>query len=70
MTTMEMPTAAATSTSRFNDPFNYPMPNRCDLMSLSTINVEKDAMKTTTSKFISKRGQSMNLSANDIDGKL
>lgn len=30
------------------DPFNYPMPNRKDLMSLQTINPLKDVAKTTT----------------------
>jgi hypothetical protein len=33
------------------DPFNYPMPNRADCMSLSTITGNKDGMKTTTVKF-------------------
>jgi hypothetical protein len=33
------------------DPFNYPMPQRSDCMSLSSIRVEKDGMKTTTFKF-------------------
>lgn len=33
------------------DPFNYPMPNRKDLMSLQTINPQKDIAKTTTKKF-------------------
>lgn len=30
------------------DPFNFPMPNRKDLMSLSTINPQKDLAKTNT----------------------
>lgn len=51
------------------DPFNFPMPNRRDLMSLSVINADKDLMKTTTSKFSSPRFASNNLSTNDIDGK-
>lgn len=50
------------------DPFNYPMPNRADTMSLSVINKDKDYMKTTTSKFISCRANSMNLHTNDIEG--
>lgn len=52
------------------DPFNYPMPNRVDCMSLSTISGMKDGMKTTTVKFQSVRGTSQNLSTKDIDGKL
>ena len=52
------------------DPFNFPMPNRADLMSLSTINDKKDNMKTTTVKFQSFRSTSQNLVTNDIQGKL
>ena len=37
------------------DPFNYPMLNRKDLMSLSVINTDADGMKTTTKKFGSVR---------------
>lgn len=33
------------------DPFNFPMPNRKDLMSLSTIHTNVDNSKTTTKKF-------------------
>lgn len=66
--TETMPAAGAPS-QKF-DPFNFPMPNRADLMSLSVINKNKDYMKTTTSKFISARSQSMNLHTGDIDGKL
>lgn len=51
------------------DPFNFPMPNRADLMSLSVINAKKDAMKTTTSKFFSPRATSMNGTTKDIPGK-
>ena len=68
--TTEVSANAAATTSRFTDPFNYPMPSRKDLMSLSTIRADKDGMKTTTSKFISSRATSMNLSGNDIEGKL
>jgi hypothetical protein len=63
--TEAMPAAGAPS---LRDPFNFVMPNRCDLMSLSVINKEKDLMKTTTSKFISGRSASMNLHTKDIDG--
>ena len=48
------------------DPFNYPMPGRRDLMSLSTINPQVDNMKTTTKKFISGRAESNNLNTSDI----
>ena len=51
------------------DPFNFPMPNRADLMSLSKIDAGKDMMKTTTSKFASPRFSSNNLATTDIDGK-
>jgi hypothetical protein len=53
-----------------NDPFNYPMLNRADLMSLNTIHQRQDGMKTTTSKFQTGRGLSHNLTTNDIGGKL
>jgi hypothetical protein len=59
--------AAGAPTQKY-DPFNFPMPKRQDLMSLSVINREKDLMKTTTSKFISNRSASMNLHTNDIQG--
>ena len=44
--------------SHFVDPFNYPMPNRRDLMSLSTITAKADHTKVTTHKFISTRATS------------
>ena len=40
------------------DAFNYPMPGRADLMSLQTINAEKDQIKTTTNRFQSTRIES------------
>lgn len=61
--------SAESTQNRFMDPFNFPMPSRKDLMSLSTINASKDYMKTTTNKFNSKRSQSTNLSNADIEGK-
>lgn len=61
---------AAGVPSQKYDPFNFPMPNRKDLMSLSVINKDKDLMKTTTNKFVSNRSASMNLFTKDIDGKL
>ena len=52
--------AAKTTSSAWNrpDPFNYPMPQRADCMSLSTIMAQKDGMKTTTFKFATGRGNS------------
>ena len=52
------------------DPFNFPMPNRNDLMRLNSIQADKDGMKTTTFKFDTKRDNSCNLFTSDIDGKL
>jgi len=52
------------------DPFNFPMPGRNDCMSLTSIQAQKDGMKTTTVKFSSTRGNSMNLHTGDIEGKL
>lgn len=52
------------------DPFNYPMPNRKDLMSLQTINPGKDLAKTTTKNFVTGRLESNNLNTSDIAGKL
>jgi hypothetical protein len=53
-----------------HDPFNYPMPSRKDLMSLSTIDKFKDQMKTTTRKFTSTRFESTNLNTSDIEGNI
>lgn len=44
------------------------MPNRHDLMSLSSIRADKDGMKTTTFKFQTGRAASNNLNTRDIDG--
>lgn len=68
MATETMPAAGKANAKC--DPFNWAMPNRADLMSLSVINRDRDYMKTTTSKFISSRSASMNLHTNDIEGKL
>lgn len=51
-----------------SDPFNYPMPNRKDLMSLQTINPNKDFAKTTTKSLITGRLESNNLNTSDITG--
>jgi hypothetical protein len=61
--------AAGKATRPSIDPFNFPMPGRKDLMSLSTLNADRDAMKTTTSKFYTRRGMSQNMQVNDILGK-
>ena len=45
------------------------MPGRKDLMSLSTIDAQKDSMKTTTRKFATRRFESSNLNTGDIEGK-
>jgi hypothetical protein len=58
----------AKTVSSKNDPFNFPMPCRQDLMSLSTIQ-KVDGMKTTTVKFQSCRSGSLNLTTSDILGK-
>lgn len=50
------------------DPFDYPMPGRKDLMSLSVINQGKDGFKTTTTKMVTNRNASTNLNTHDIDG--
>ena len=50
------------------DPYDFPMPNRADLMSLSTINKEKDNMQTHTKKFHSSRAFNQALEVNDIHG--
>lgn len=50
------------------DPFNYPMPNRADCMSLSTM-VASDGVRTNTKKFGTQRAGSNNLNTSDILGK-
>lgn len=50
------------------DPFNYPMPGRKDLMSLSSIDFGRDSQKTTTRKFVTGRFESSNLNTQDIHG--
>ncbi len=49
------------------DPYNFPMPNRKDLMSLQTIG-NGDGMKTTTRDLVTKRYLSQNLETCDITG--
>ena len=49
---------------------DYAMPNRADLMSLSTINQKQDAVKTSTKTFGNTiRNTSLNLNTSDITGK-
>ena len=43
------------------DPFDYPMPGRRDLMSLSVIDHNKDNFKVTTNKMTTNRNISQNL---------
>jgi len=45
------------------------MPGRQDTMTLNSIHTG-DGMKTTTVKFSTIRGNSMNLHTNDIDGAI
>jgi len=54
--------------SNANDPFNYPMPSRGDLMSLQTMGAKKDNLKTTTAQFTTVRNTSSNLHTSDIHG--
>ena len=55
--------------SSSGDPFNYPMPNRADLMSLQTISAKADNVKTNTNRFTTVRNTSNNLWTTDIEGK-
>ena len=50
------------------DPFDYPMPGRRDLMSLSVIDHNKDNFKVTTNKMTTNRNISQNLTTQDIQG--
>lgn len=52
------------------DPFNWPSLKRADLMSLSSINKDKDLMRVKTAQVsMRKRSTSMNLDTMDIEGK-
>jgi len=46
------------------------MPQRKDTMALSSIDADRDGMKTTTFKFSTFRSGSQNLITGDIEGKL
>jgi|FrelakmetLWP11LW_1041352.scaffolds.fasta_scaffold53317_3 hypothetical protein len=49
---------------------DFAMPNRADLMSLSTISKKKDQVNTSTyDRFSTIRNTSSNLATSDIDGK-
>lgn len=50
------------------DPYNYPMPKRADLMSLSVIDSYKDGEYTHAKKFNTNRGFNQNLVTHDIQG--
>ena len=52
------------------DPYNYPMPQRADLMSLSVIDPHKDGEKTHAKRFNTGRGFNQALKTSDIEGKL
>jgi hypothetical protein len=43
------------------DPFNYPTPQRSDLMSLQAITAKQDGLKTTTKAMTTMRHASSNL---------
>ena len=60
---------AATGSANSNDPFNFPMPSRQDLMSLQTMSAKADNVKTNTNRFSTQRNTSNNLWTSDIDGK-
>ncbi|CDW75394.1 UNKNOWN [Stylonychia lemnae] len=64
---MALQGGAKTSTNK--DPFNWPMPNRKDLMSLSSISKDKDLFRAKTAH-VSQRQRSVshNLATNDIQG--
>jgi hypothetical protein len=50
------------------DPYNYPMPKRSDLMSLSVIDSFKDGEYTHAKKFNTGRGFNQALHTQDIQG--
>ncbi len=57
-----MATTATNNITPSVDPFNWPMPKREDLMSLSTITKEKDLFRNKTAVgFTRARGTSQNL---------
>ncbi len=52
------------------DPFNWPMPSRGDLMSLSTLNQKRDMTRVKTASAAQRpRNQSLNMHTADIDGR-
>jgi len=52
------------------DPFNWPMPKRADLMSLSTLG-QKDVSRVKTANYAKRiRDISNNLNSLDIHGKI
>lgn len=50
------------------DPYNYHSLNRKDLMSLATIDQQKDGFKISAKDFVSKRKETQNLYTLDIEG--
>ena len=66
-----MATTASNNITTNLDPYNWPMPTRADLMSLSTITKEKDLFRNKTAVgFTRARGTSQNMQIDDIEGKL
>ena len=52
-----------------HDPYNWPMPQRADLMSLSSIDKNKDLQQTKIHQYRQRmRSSSYNLDTNDIEG--
>jgi hypothetical protein len=54
---------------QMTDPFNWPIPQRNDLMSLQTLKAERDLVRVKTAKVSTRpRDFSKNLDTKDIDG--
>lgn len=65
-----MATTSAAQLQNAKDPFNWPMPTRSDLMSLSSISKDKDLVRVKTAQAaIRMRSTSQNLDTRDINGK-
>jgi hypothetical protein len=58
----------AASNTKGGDPFNWPMLQRADLMSLQTLAQKRDLVRVKTAATRS-RGFSKNLETHDIEGK-
>ena len=63
--------ASSTAIHKNVDPFNWPMPNRADLMSLDTISKDKDLFRVKTAVSLPRNRQvSNNLETRDIAGNI